>query len=202
MIGIVNYGMGNLGSVKNALDYIGADSFVSEDPVLLESADALVLPGVGSFGDAMDNLRIRGLEETVVKVISSGKPFLGICLGFQMLFANSEESPGIKGLGILDGSVKRFPESTGLKIPQIGWNSIKTKTGMRLLGESDGEYMYFVHSYYADPANMDGHIVETLYGISFASAVENENILACQFHPEKSGTKGLGILRKWAGSAL
>ncbi|MBN2558560.1 MAG: imidazole glycerol phosphate synthase subunit HisH [Clostridia bacterium] len=202
MIGIVNYGMGNLGSVRNALDYIGADSFVSEDPVLLESADALVLPGVGSFGDAMDNLRIRGLEETVARCISSGKPFLGICLGFQMLFTGSEESPGIKGLGMLDGSVKRFPGSTGLKIPQIGWNSIKTNAGMRLLGESDGKYMYFVHSYYADPVGMDGHIAQTLYGIPFASAVEYENILACQFHPEKSGARGLEILRKWAGSVI
>lgn len=197
MIAVINYGMGNLGSVKNAFDYIGAESFVSDEAQKLSGADALVLPGVGAFGDAMDNLRKHGLEETVLTHIKSGKPFLGICLGLQMLFESSTESPGVKGLGVLAGTVEKFPGDMGLKIPQIGWNSIKTQSHMPVLGEFNNDYMYFVHSFYAQPENPDRFSVKTKYGMDFTSAVELENIMACQFHPEKSGKTGLAILKKW-----
>jgi len=197
MIAVVNYGMGNLGSVKNAFDYIGVESYVSANPDKLSGADALVLPGVGAFGDAMDNLRSCGLENTVLNHIDSGKPFLGICLGLQMLFKSSAENPGVKGLGVLGGTVEKFSPNMGLKIPQIGWNSIVTKPNMPLLDEYDGNYMYFVHSYYAKPINMEEFSVKTVYGLEFTSAVEYKNITACQFHPEKSGKAGLAILKKW-----
>ena len=197
MIAVVNYGMGNLGSVKNAFDYIGVDSFVSDDAKKLADAKALVLPGVGAFGDAMDNLRSCGLEDAVLKHVDSGKPFLGICLGLQMLFESSAESPASKGLGILAGTVEKFPSDMGLKIPQIGWNSIKTNSDMPVLGEFDGNHMYFVHSYYVEPINMDKFTVITEYGMEFTSAIEYKNITACQFHPEKSGKAGLAILKKW-----
>ncbi len=198
MIAVVNYGMGNLGSVKNAFDYIGVESFISNDPVKLSEADALVLPGVGAFGDAMDNLRSFGLENSVLNHIDSGKSFLGICLGLQMLFESSSESPGVKGLGILDGTVEKFSPDMGLKIPQIGWNSIETKPDMPLLGEFNENYMYFVHSFYAVPVGIEEFSVKTVYGMEFTSAVEYKNITACQFHPEKSGKAGLAILKKWA----
>lgn len=197
MIAVVNYGMGNLGSVKNAFDYIGVDSFVSGNPDKLSGADALVLPGVGAFGDAMDNLRSFGLENTVLNHIDSGKPFLGICLGLQMLFESSTESPGVKGLGVLDGTVEKFSSDMGLKIPQIGWNSIETKPEMSLLSNFNDNYMYFVHSFYAVPVGIEDFTVKTVYGREFTSAVEYKNITACQFHPEKSGKAGLAILKKW-----
>lgn len=197
MIAVVNYGMGNLGSVKNAFDYIGAKSFISSEPGELSDAAALVLPGVGAFGDAMENIRSKGLEKTILKHIESGKPFLGICLGLQMLFKSSSESPGAKGFGVLNGTVEKLPIDIGLKIPQIGWNSIKTQNTMPVLGEFNGQYMYFVHSYYANPSGLNSFLVKTEYGKEFTSAVEYENITACQFHPEKSGKAGLAILRKW-----
>jgi len=134
---------------------------------------------------------------TVLNHIDLGKPFLGICLGLQMLFESSAENPGVKGLGVLDGTVEKFSPNMGLKIPQIGWNSIETKPNMPLLDEYDGNYMYFVHSYYAKPINLEEFSVKTAYGIDFTSAVEYKNITACQFHPEKSGKAGLAILKKW-----
>lgn len=197
MIAVVNYGMGNLGSVKNAFDYIGVESFVTDDAEKIKSSDGLVLPGVGAFGDAMDNLRSRGLESAVLGHVNAGKPFLGICLGLQMLFEGSEESPGVRGLGIIEGMVRRFPEEINLKIPQIGWNSIEVNPAMPVLGGFDGSYVYFVHSYCAVPDGYEDALVRTNYGIEFASAVEYENILACQFHPEKSGKTGLAMLKKW-----
>ncbi len=197
MIAVVNYGMGNLGSVKNAFDYFGVESFVTDDVSKLADADGLVLPGVGAFGDAMDNLRSRNLENAVLEYIESGKPFLGICLGLQMLYESSAENPGVKGLGILEGTVEKFPADMGLKIPQIGWNSISANTEMPVLGEFDGSYVYFVHSFYAKPSGTENSLITTSYGIDFTSAVEYKNILACQFHPEKSGRAGLAILKKW-----
>lgn len=202
MIAVVNYGMGNLGSVKNAFDYIGKESFISSDPGQLADANALVLPGVGAFGDAMENLRMRGLEKAVKKHIESGKPFLGICLGLQMLFESSTENPGSRGLGLLPGTVEKFRVDMGLKIPQIGWNSIKTKESMPVLSDFNGKYMYFVHSYYAKPHGLGNNLVTSEYGIEFTSAVEYKNITACQFHPEKSGKDGLAILKKWSGLYL
>lgn len=197
MIAVVNYGMGNLGSVKNAFDYIGAESFISSEPGELSEAAALVLPGVGAFGDAMENIRNKGLEKIILKHIESGKPFLGICLGLQMLFKSSSENPGSKGFGVFDGTVEKLPVGLDLKIPQIGWNSIKTQNTMPVLGEFDGQYMYFVHSFYANPTGLNPFLVKTEYVKEFTSAVEYENITACQFHPEKSGKAGLAILRKW-----
>ena len=197
MIAVVNYGMGNLGSVKNAFDYIGVDSYVTSDATQIADSKALVLPGVGAFGDAMNNLRRHGLEEAVVKHIKSGKPFLGICLGLQMLFDSSAESPGVKGLGVLEGTVEKFPSGMALKIPQIGWNSIKVKSEMPVLGSFNGSYFYFVHSYYAQPDNLEPFAIKTEYGLEFTSAIEFKNILACQFHPEKSGKTGLAVLKKW-----
>ena len=197
MIAVVNYGMGNLGSVKNAFDYMGVGSFVTDDATGITKADGLVLPGVGAFGDAMDNLRSHGLEKAVVKHIESGKPFLGICLGLQMLFEGSAENPGSEGLGVLPGTVEKFLPDMGLKVPQIGWNSIETKPEMPVLGSFNGSYVYFVHSYYAEPDNLKGFKIKTEYGLEFTSAVEYKNILACQFHPEKSGKTGLAILMKW-----
>lgn len=197
MIAVVNYGMGNLGSVKNAFDYIGVESFVSDNPEELSNVEAMVLPGVGAFGDAMNNLRKCGLEKIVLNHIDSGKPFFGICLGLQMLFESSAENPGIKGLGVLDGTVEKFSPDMGLKIPQIGWNSINCKSDMSLLSESNGNHMYFVHSYYVKPIGLEDYLVKTVYGMEFTSAVEYKNITACQFHPEKSGKDGLAILKKW-----
>lgn len=197
MIAVADYGMGNLGSVKNAFDYIGVDSFVTDDALRIESADGLVLPGVGAFGDAMDNLRSRGLDEAVYKHIDSGKPFLGICLGLQMLYESSAENPGSKGLGVLEGTVEKFPSDMGLKIPQIGWNSIRTESHMPVLGKFNGSYVYFVHSYYVQSYDMEDYAIKTEYGLEFTSAIEYKNILACQFHPEKSGKAGLAILKKW-----
>lgn len=197
MIAVINYGMGNLGSVKNALDYIGVESYLTDNPEEVEKATAVILPGVGAFGDAMNNLRTRSLEEPIVRHIEKGKPFLGICLGLQMLFEESAESPGVRGLGIIDGSVEKFPEDMGFKVPQIGWNSIETTKKMPVLKDFNGEYVYFVHSYFGVPSIEDDSIIRTRYGMDFCSAVETDNILACQFHPEKSGKAGLAILKKW-----
>ncbi len=201
MIAVVDYGMGNMGSVKNALDFIGAPSFVARTADDIHRGSAVILPGVGAFGDAVENLVKKGLDTAILDEIDKGKPFLGICLGFQMLFARSGESPGTKGLSVLDGEVLKFPGNKGLKIPQIGWNSIKTNSRMKVLKEFDGDYMYFVHSYYVKPEeHASDFYAKSDYGIEFACAVEYENITALQFHPEKSGERGLRLLRKWRGT--
>ncbi|HPQ47240.1 MAG TPA: imidazole glycerol phosphate synthase subunit HisH [Clostridia bacterium] len=202
MIAVVDYGMGNIGSVCNALSYTGAGHIVTEDPQIIADADGVILPGVGAFGDAMANIIGRGLQSTIKDFIDSGRPFLGICLGYQLLFESSEESPGVSGLGVLEGAVRRFPADMGLKVPHMGWNTISSGTKTRVLRQSDGRYVYFVHSYYTEPRGLDEYCTETTYGIKFASAIEYENILACQFHPEKSGDDGLGILKKWTEAVL
>ena len=197
MIAVINYGMGNIGSVCNALRYIGAEHVITDKPEVISSADGLILPGVGAFGDAMDNINSLGLAEPIKAFIESKKPFLGICLGYQLLFELSEESPGIAGLCVLDGTVKKFPPDMGLKVPHMGWNTIETGIKTKILKRFNGKYVYFVHSYYVDPVGMKDYCSETTYGIRYASAIEYENILACQFHPEKSGDDGLGLLKKW-----
>ncbi len=196
MIGIVDYGMGNLGSVKKAFDYLSIKSFVSSDKELLKQADKIVLPGVGAFEDAMNNLNKYDLTKMIINEINSDKPFLGICLGLQLLFDYSEEGNNPTGLGIIKGGVKKFDASINLKIPHIGWNNINSNK-CPLLNSFDNQYFYFVHSYYVDPTE-DTNCSYTTYGKEFVSAIEKGNILATQFHPEKSGEAGLALLMNWA----
>ena len=191
MIAIIDYGSGNVNSVKKALDYLGESSIITSDSKEILDADKVVFPGVGNFGDVMKELRKRKLDTIIKKIINKKIPFLGICVGLQVLFEESEESPEIKGLGIFKGKVKKFTRG---KIPQIGWNEITSKS----IGNG---YVYFVDSYYAVPD--DKNIIESTsdyYG-KFVAAVKKDNVLATQFHPEKSGEFGLEILRKWLRQA-
>lgn len=187
MISIIYYGAGNANSVKNALDYLGYDAIITSEPDKILKADKIIFPGVGSFGDAMKELKERKLDIAIKKYIDSKKPFLGICIGLQVLFEQSEESPKVKGLGIFKGKVVRFRKG---KIPQIGWNKIESRT----IGEG---YAYFVNSFYAAPE--DKNIIESIsdYHGKFVAAVNKDNVFATQFHLEKSGKFGLGILEKW-----
>ncbi len=199
MIAIIDYGAGNLQSVKKALDFIGAESVITDDPEAINSCDKILLPGVGSFGDAMASMRAKNLVETVKQNALSGKAFLGICLGLQLLFEESEESPGVKGLGIFKGKIRKFPADMGLKIPHIGWNSLEIKQNDTIFkGIPENSYVYFVHSYYLEAEEPDTVATVTNYGIDFHSAVGRNNIFATQFHPEKSGDVGLQILKNFA----
>lgn len=201
MIAIIDYGAGNLQSVHKALDFIGASNIITANRTEIEAADAVVLPGVGAFGDAMHCLERSGLLETVKAAAVSETPFLGICVGLQMLFEKSEESPDVKGLGVLEGEIRRFPKEIGLKIPQIGWNSITIKPDCPLFRSVSNEaYVYFVHSYYLSAKHGQDVAATAHYGIPFgaAAAVPNQNLYATQFHPEKSGAVGLQILRNFA----
>lgn len=199
MIAIIDYGAGNLQSVKKALDFIGAENIITDDPEKIKSADKVLLPGVGSFGDAMYSMEKSGLVETVKECALSGKPFLGICLGLQLLFEESEESPGVKGLGIFKGKIKKFSSDMGLKIPHIGWNSLEIKQNDTLFKDiPENSYVYFVHSYYLHAEDENDIATVTNYGIDFHSAVGKNNVFATQFHPEKSGDVGLQILRNFA----
>lgn len=199
MIAIIDYGAGNLQSVQNALDFIGCPGTVTSDPEEILSAEGAILPGVGAFGSAMAEMERKGLVDTVKIAAKSGKPFIGICAGMQLLFEESEESPGVPGLGVLRGKVLFFPADKELKIPHMGWNSIEAKKESRLLGKLSGPtYMYFVHSYYVRADNKDIVSARSDYGITFDAAVEQGNLLGCQFHPEKSGAEGISILRRFA----
>ena len=199
MIAIIDYGAGNLQSVKKALDFIGAESVITDNPETINACDKILLPGVGSFGDAMASMRAKNLVETVKQNALSGKAFLGICLGLQLLFEESEESPNVKGLGIFKGKIRRFPSDMGLKIPHIGWNSLDIKQKDPLFkGIPENSYVYFVHSYYLEAEDLTDVATVTNYGIDFHSAVGKGNIFATQFHPEKSGDVGLQILRNFA----
>lgn len=198
MIAIIDYDAGNIRSVEKAFRFIGEDVVLTDDKDILLSADKVVLPGVGAFGDAMEKLIQRGLDDTIRKIADKGTPLFGICLGLQLLFDESEEAPGVKGLGILKGKVKRFPETEGYKIPQIGWNSLIIKKDTRLLkGLPSNPFVYFVHSYYLDTTE-DVVAADCNYIVDFRAAVEKDNIFACQFHPEKSGEVGLRILKNFA----
>ena len=198
MICIIDYGAGNIHSVKNALKYVGAECMLSANPEDILTADKVLLPGVGAFGDAMHALENAGLVNTVREVVSSGKPFLGICLGMQLLFEESEESPGVPGLGIYKGKIKRFSPDMGLKVPQIGWNDISVKKPDSIFAPADGRHVYFVHSFYLEAENPAIVAATAVYGREFHAAVADANVSACQFHPEKSGEAGLKILKKWA----
>lgn len=198
MISIIDYGAGNLQSVEKALRHIGCDCQVTADPAALLASEAAVLPGVGSFGDAMNQLRSRVLERPIHDFVDSGKPFLGICLGLQILFESSQESPGAAGLGLLKGKILHLPRESGLKIPHIGWNSLALKEGESLFaGLPQESYVYFVHSYYLR-AEEDVVTATAEYGTVIHAAVRKGNLMACQFHPEKSGRVGLQILRNFA----
>ena len=197
MIAIIDYGMGNLGSVQKALAYLGYDSEITNDPARVIDADGVVLPGVGAIGAAMESLKSKGLDKVVHEYIATGKPFLGICLGMQMLFDTSEESFGgepVKGLSVLPGKVVKFPSDMGLKIPQIGWNELNSRCEII----PDKEYVYFVHSYYCVPDKIQDVAATVNYGIEYCCSVRRDNVFACQFHPEKSGEAGLAILNRWA----
>ena len=199
MIAIIDYDAGNLKSVEKALQSLGEDVLVTRDRQELLSADKVILPGVGNFGDAMEKLEGFGLVNVIQDVIRQGKPFLGICLGLQLLFERSEEAPGVMGLGILKGEILRIPDGDGLKVPHIGWNSLKLQNQGRLFaGLEEEPYVYFVHSYYLKAA--DSQIVKavTEYGVPIDASVEQGNVYACQFHPEKSSRTGLAILKNFA----
>ena len=199
MIAVIDYDAGNIKSVEKALDYIGEKCVVTRDRKLIEQADKVILPGVGAFGDAMHRLNEYGLTETIHNVTDKGKPFLGICLGLQLLFESSEESEGVAGLGILPGKIIRFPEDKGYKVPQIGWNSLDIKTGATLFRNVPNQsYVYFVHSYYLKAADEGIVAATTEYAAHVDASVEKDNIFACQFHPEKSGRVGLEILKNFA----
>ncbi len=200
MIAIIDYGAGNILSVQKALDHIGCENTVTSDASVILAADGAVLPGVGAFGDAMGHLSANGLIGAVREFAASGKPFLGICLGLQVLFDSSEESPEAEGLSLMRGKVKRFPSEMGLKIPQIGWNSIEYDHECPIFkGLSENPYVYFVHSYYLEAA--DESVVSAVadYGVKYHAAVWKDNVFATQFHPEKSGRVGIQILRNFAG---
>lgn len=195
MIAIIDYDAGNIRSVEKALIYLGQDVKITRNEKEILSADRVILPGVGAFGDAMDKLRSYELEPVIQKVIQQGTPFLGICLGLQLLFASSDETPGVKGLGLLEGSIKRIPDQEGLKIPHMGWNSLTVREGASLFqGIEENPYVYFVHSYYLSAKNEEDVAASTVYSTAIHASVEHENIFACQFHPEKSGEVGLKIL--------
>ena len=195
MVAIIDYGAGNLHSVKNALDFLGAESEITGDREKIEKASHIILPGVGAFGDAMKSMEKSGLIETVKKAADGTKPFLGICLGLQLLFESSEESPGVEGLGIFKGSVVKIPDR-GLKIPHMGWNNISLTKKSRILPDNE-PFVYFVHSYYIQPTDKDVVSARTEYGEVLDIAVERVNVFATQFHPEKSGDAGMEILRRF-----
>ena len=198
MIAIIDYDAGNLKSVEKALLSMNEECIITRDSKEILTADKVILPGVGAFGDAMDKLKSFELDKVIKEVAAKGTPFLGICLGLQLLFEGSDESQGVEGLHILDGSIKKIPDKEGLKIPHIGWNSLDLINQGRLFkGLSKEPYVYFVHSYYLEAA--DNNIVKatTEYSTTIHASVEKDNVFACQFHPEKSSTVGLQILKNF-----
>ena len=198
MIAIIDYDAGNLMSVKKALEHLGQETVLTRDPGLLRASDRIVLPGVGAFGDCMKKLAKYGLTEPIRELAVSGKPFLGICLGLQLLFEESEESPGVGGLAVLPGKVKRLPEGGGRKIPHMGWNSLSVRADSRLLeGVPDGAFVYFVHSYYLEAADPGDVCATADYGATIHAGVERGNLFAAQFHPEKSSGVGMRILKNF-----
>lgn len=199
MIAVIDYGAGNIQSVVKAFRFLGCNIQVTNDAEELRKASAAVLPGVGAFGDSMQSLHNSGLVNPVLDFIESGKPFLGICLGLQLLFEGSEESTGISGLGVLKGTIRRIPAEAGLKIPHIGWNSLTLKkTDGMFQGLEQNPYVYFVHSYYLKAEKEEEVSATTQYGVVIDAAVQRGNLFATQFHPEKSGTVGLQMLKNFA----
>jgi len=199
MIAVLDYGIGNLRSAEKALQHLGVEAALTTDPAIARDAAGVVLPGVGAFGRCMEQLRESGLEPVVHEAVEAGKPFIGICVGMQMLFDSSEEAPGVKGLGIIRGEVRRL--TTTERLPHMGWNTLKIRAGSKLFdGIEDGSWLYFVHSY--APVPDDGSVIAatTEYGGTVVAAVEQGRLWATQFHPEKSAANGLRLLRNFAAS--
>jgi glutamine amidotransferase len=195
-LAIVDYGVGNLRSAQKAFGHLGQPAEITGDPDRIASAPAVVLPGQGAFGTCMQNLRDSGLDEPVRAAARSGRPFLGICVGMQLLFEESEESPGVPGLGLLGGRVVRFPRDSERKVPHMGWNQLRVVRRVPALAEvADGDWVYFVHSYHAQPADPAIIATTTSYGVDFVSSVGRDNVFAGVFHPEKSQRVGLALLR-------
>lgn len=199
MIAIIDYDAGNLRSVEKALLSLGEEVLVTRDRTELLAADKVILPGVGNFGDAMEKLKAYDLVGVIHELAERGKPFLGICLGLQLLFERSDEAPGVEGLGILKGEILQIPNKEGLKVPHIGWNSLHLQNEGRLFRDlPEGSYVYFVHSYYLKAENPQIVKATTEYGVTIDASVEQGNVFACQFHPEKSSRVGLKILENFA----
>ena len=198
MIAVIDYDAGNLKSVEKALIFLGETPVITRDREELLAADKVILPGVGAFGDAMDRLHQYGRVDVIKEVVKKGTPFLGICLGLQLMFESSEESPGVEGLGLLPGKILKIPETPGMKVPHMGWNSLKIDPNSRLFkGIPDGNYVYFVHSYYLKAGSEDIVAATTEYGTHIHAAVEKGNLYAFKFHPEKSSHTGLKILENF-----
>ena len=198
MIAIIDYDAGNIKSVEKALQKLGADVVITNDAQEILRADKVILPGVGAFGDAMANLKKFGLDKVIYEVVENGTPFLGICLGLQLLFERSDETPGVAGLGILKGEILRIPDKDDLKIPHMGWNSLKLQKEGRLFADlPQDSYVYFVHSYYLQAEDEEIVKATTDYSTCIHASVEKDNVFACQFHPEKSSDVGLKILENF-----
>ena len=198
MIAIIDYDAGNIRSVEKALKFLGQDVKITRDPEEILSAEKVMLPGVGAFGDAMGKLKEYGLDQVIRKTAGKGTPFLGICLGLQLLFERSDEAPGVEGLGILKGEILRLPEKEGYKIPHMGWNSLELVHNGRLFRDlPEDPYVYFVHSYYLKAADETIVKARTEYTTAIDASVEQGNVFACQFHPEKSSETGLKILKNF-----
>lgn len=198
MVAIIDYDAGNIKSVEKALHYLGEEAVITRDRDTILGADRVILPGVGAFGDAMEKLRTYELDKVIQKVVAQNTPFLGICLGLQLLFESSEESESVEGLGILKGKVVRLPEESDMKIPHIGWNSLKYPNPGRLFtGIAEDSYVYFVHSYYLQAKGPSIVTATTEYGTLIHASVEQGNVFACQFHPEKSSEVGMQILKNF-----
>ena len=198
MVAIIDYDAGNIKSVEKAIQFLGEEAIITRNPDEILSASSVILPGVGAFGDAMEKLHKYNLIPVIQEVVKQQIPFLGICLGLQLLFEKSDESPGVEGLAILEGEIKRIPDKGELKIPHIGWNSLKFPNEGRLYqGISEDSYVYFVHSYYLDAKEDDIVVATTEYGTKIHASVEKGNVFACQFHPEKSSSVGLKILENF-----
>ena len=195
MVAIIDYDAGNIKSVQKAIEYLGEEVIITREPEVILNASRVILPGVGAFGDAMEKLHKYNLVDVIKEVVKREIPFLGICLGLQLLFETSDETPGVQGLGILKGKIKRIPDNGELKIPHIGWNSLSFPNKGRLYeGISEESYVYFVHSYYLDAEDKGIVVATTEYGTTIHASVEQGNVFACQFHPEKSSSVGLKIL--------
>jgi len=198
MIAIIDYDAGNIKSVEKALQYLGEETVITRDAETILNADGVILPGVGAFGDAMEKLNSYGLVSVIRECVERRIPFLGVCLGLQLMFESSEESPGVEGLSLLKGKIVRIPADGGLKVPHIGWNSLKFPNAGKLFkGLAEDTYVYFVHSYYLQAEEEEIVKATTEYGTLIHASVEKDNVFACQFHPEKSSEAGMQILRNF-----
>ena len=198
MVAIIDYDAGNIKSVEKALLHLGEEVIITRDREQILNSDKVILPGVGAFGDAMEKLRSYGLDKVIYEVVERKIPFLGICLGLQLLFEKSDETPGVKGLGILPGEILRIPDKEGIKIPHMGWNSVKIRENARIFKDvPQDSYVYFVHSYYLKAGREEDVAATTEYSTLIHAAVEHDNVFACQFHPEKSSEIGLKILKNF-----